>query len=126
MKTDVERSTRPFASAARSLLAERWRRACRRVARWFGLARTDIGIAALHAAATAADVELVERLLGAGADPSVQSDHGWTPLEYSRRFGGGPYRDVERALRQAGPLCMRPGLLRSQYPREAIEDVHGG
>ena len=44
-----------------------------------GVARAD-GVTALHLAAHWDDVELAERLLAAGADPTAVEDHGVTPL----------------------------------------------
>ena len=40
---------------------------------------------ALHLAAGQGDVDLVQWLLEAGADPTAQDCYGWTPLEFARQ-----------------------------------------
>ena len=40
---------------------------------------------ALHLAAGQGDADLVQWLLDAGADPTIQDCYGWTPLEFARQ-----------------------------------------
>jgi uncharacterized protein len=55
------------------------------------------GFTPLHAAAQHGDVELLELLLSAGADPTVARDDGETPAQTAEAEG---HVDVARRLRE--------------------------
>ena len=54
------------------------------------------GLTALHYAARRGDVEIVEILLEAGADPHIENEMGLNSFEISDMFG--PFPSVKRAL----------------------------
>ena len=60
-------------------------------------ARQRHGYTPLHAAAQNGDVELLELLLSAGANPSVAKDDGETPAQTAEAAG---HADVARRLRE--------------------------
>lgn len=41
----------------------------------------------LFTAATKGSIQVIEKLLGAGAPPNQQDEHGWTPLQLARQYG---------------------------------------
>ena len=56
------------------------------------------GLSALHYAARRGDVEIVNLLLEAGADPFIENEMGLNSFDISEKFG--PFPSVKRALRK--------------------------